>query len=177
MSRYHPLLVALHWILALAIVLALFMGTTVLGNTPNSDPQKIDLLRSHMTVGLVILGLMVLRLIVRYFTQKPAEVDTGNKLLNMAGKAVHYLFYLSVILMAGSGIATSKLAGLPGIVFDGSGAPLPENFDQFAPRIAHGILATILMLLIAGHVLGFLFHQFGLKDKLFSRMWFGRRIS
>lgn len=76
--------------------------------------------------------------------------------------------------MAGSGLATANMAGLPEIVFGGSGA-LPATFDDLPPRIAHGVLGAILTLLIAGHVAAFIYHQFVRKDHLFSRMWFGRR--
>ena len=42
MTRYHPLLVVLHWLLALMIIVALVMGSTSLDPIPNDDPAKID---------------------------------------------------------------------------------------------------------------------------------------
>jgi cytochrome b561 len=77
--------------------------------------------------------------------------------------------------MAGSGIGISILAGLPDIIFGGSGAPLPENFFQYPPRIAHAIIAKLLMLFVVLHIAGVIYHQFRLKDKLVSRMWFGKQ--
>jgi hypothetical protein len=47
-SRYHPLLAALHWLLALLLIAALALGALVLVNIPNSSPMKIEALRSHM---------------------------------------------------------------------------------------------------------------------------------
>src|SRR5262249_36913572 len=47
-SRYHPVLVVLHWFLALFIVAALALGALVLVKIPNTDPMKIEALRSHM---------------------------------------------------------------------------------------------------------------------------------
>jgi cytochrome b561 len=47
-SRYHPLLVTLHWVLAVLIIAALAVGFFRLAATPNSDPQKIGVLRVHM---------------------------------------------------------------------------------------------------------------------------------
>lgn len=175
MNRYHPALVALHWILALMIILGLIMGGNVLAETANSDPQKLVYLKIHMTAGIIILLLMVVRLIVRLVTKKPAHADIGNSLLNKIGVAAHYLFYLLVTLIGASGLATANLAGLPDIVFGASGAPLPASFDEFPSRVAHGILGFVLMLVIIGHVSAFLYHQFVRKDKLFSRMWFGHR--
>ena len=175
MKRYHPLLVVLHWLLAIMIIVGLFMGKNVLSATANTDPEKLVYLKMHMSAGIIILVLMTVRLVVRFFTTKPAHADIGNSFLNKLGIATHYLFYLVVILMAGSGLATANLAGLPEIVFGGSGAPLPADFSEYPPRAAHGILGVILLLLVVGHVLAFLYHQFVRKDSLFSRMWFGRR--
>lgn len=175
MTRYHPVLVALHWLLALMIVAGLLAGGLVLSETPNSDPAKIGVLRAHMTLGLAILVLMLLRLGLRLFTARPPAADAGHPALNRAGAAAHWLLYLLVIAMAVSGIATARLAGLPDIVFGGSGAPLPPDFGIYAPRAAHGLVATLLGLLILAHVAAALYHQLVRKDRLFARMWFGAR--
>ncbi|OIQ00193.1 MAG: cytochrome B [Zetaproteobacteria bacterium CG2_30_46_52] len=175
MKRYHPALVTLHWLLALMIITALIMGGAVMAEIPNSNPEKIDALKGHMSFGIIILSLMIIRLVVRFFTAKPPADDAGNATLNKIGVATHYAFYVVVILMALSGMATSIMAGLPDIVFGGSGAPLPETFNNLPPRIAHGILGALLGLLICAHIGAALFHQFIRKDNLFSRMWFGKR--
>lgn len=175
MKRYHPLLIVLHWLLALMIIMGLIMGGNVLSTTPNSDPEKLFFLKMHMSAGIIILVLMVIRFFIRFSTKNPPHVNIGNMFFNRLGVATHYLFYLVVILMAGSGLAIANLAGLFEIVFGASGTSLPVNFDEYPPRIAHGILSTVLILLIAGHIGAFLFHQYIRKDKLFSRMWFGKR--
>jgi len=87
----------------------------------------------------------------------------------------HYVLYLLVFAMAGSGIATSIQAGLPDIVFGGSGTAIAESMETLAPRIAHGIIAKVLFLTIILHVLAALYHQFIRKDGLLGRMWFGKR--
>lgn len=173
MKRYHPALVALHWIMAILILLALVMGSQVMAELPNSDPAKVDLLRNHMIVGGLILVLLIARFVTRRRTEHPPEADTGNALLNRLAPLTHWAFYLLVLGMCGSGIALSILSGLPDAVF-GNGA-LPESFDAFTPRIVHGAIATLLGLLIAAHVAAALYHQFMLKDGLFARMWFGNR--
>ncbi|WP_297478607.1 cytochrome b/b6 domain-containing protein [uncultured Photobacterium sp.] len=175
MKRYHPILVILHWLLAVMIILGLIMGGNVLSATSNTEPQRLFYLKMHMLTGIIILVLMLVRLVVRFVTVKPSYADIGNTLFNKLGVAIHYLFYLIVILMAGSGLAIASMAGLFEIVFTGSGAPLPETFNEFPPRMAHSILGGILTLLIAGHILAFIYHQFIRKDGLFSRMWFGLR--
>jgi len=175
MRRYHPILVTLHWLLAIMILLGLILGANVLSTTPNDVPAKLLYLKIHMTMGTIILVLMTVRLGVRFFTERPPAADIGNNLLDKLGVATHYLFYLVVILMAASGLATAITAGVPEIVYGGSGASLPATFDEIPPRRAHGAFGVVLLLLIIGHVLAFLYHQYVQKDGLFSRMWFGRR--
>ena len=79
-----------------------------------------------------------------------------------------------MLVMAGSGIAMSVLAGLPQIVFGGVGT-LPVDFNALPPRAVHGIVAKLLMLTIALHVAAALYHQFVRRDGLLARMGFGPR--
>ena len=176
-SRYHPLLVTLHWLLAVLIIAALIVGFFMLAATPNSDPQKIAVLRLHMAGGMLILALMVVRFIVRMLTSRPADATTGYPLLDRIAPITHYGFYVLVLLMVGTGFATGVLAGLPAIVFGGSGDPLPATFGTYPTWVAHGFIAVLLVAFIALHVLAALYHQFVRKDGLFRRMLFGRRVS
>ena len=62
-SRYHPMLVALHWILALLIPAALALGTLVMAKIPTTDPMKVDGARkfNHITyMDVLKLGLKVM---------------------------------------------------------------------------------------------------------------------
>jgi cytochrome b561 len=174
--RYHPLLVTLHWVLAVLIIAALVMGFFVLAAMPNVDPQKIGVLRVHMAGGMLILALMVIRFAVRMWTSRPAAATTGYALLDQIAPITHYGFYVLVLLMVGSGFTTAILAGLPAIVFGGSGAPLPPTFKIYPSFLAHGYIATILAAFIGLHVLAALYHQFVMKDQLFRRVFLGRRV-
>jgi len=78
MNKYHPALVILHWILVPAIIIALVMGGNVLSEIPNDSPEKVGALKGHMIVGLAILGLTLIRFIIRLRTDKPAHADIGN---------------------------------------------------------------------------------------------------
>src|SRR5262245_21826881 len=173
--RYHPVLVALHWFLAFFIIAALALGALVMAPTPNNDPAKIEALRAHMAGGGVILALMLVRLLLRARTAYPAPAQTGHPLLDWLAWGSHRLFYLLVLGMAGSGIATAIAAGLPGIVFAGHGT-LPPDLWAFTPRAVHYAVSRALMLLIALHVAGALYHTVILRDWLLRRMGFGRRV-
>jgi cytochrome b561 len=175
-NRYHGVLVALHWLLGLMILVGLFMGTFALEPVPNSDPAKVDGLRGHMINGMLIGGLMILRLIVRVRTSHPPAAPTGMAWADTIAPWTHWALYALVFVMVASGFAMSLMAGLPGIVFGGNGQPLPETFDVFWPRAIHGIAAKLLIALVVLHVAAALYHQFVKGDGLFRRMWFGRRV-
>lgn len=85
MKRYHPTLVALHWLMALMIFLALAAGNFMLDPMPNDAPDKAGALAGHMTVGLLIGGLLILRLVTRFKTTKPPHATTGNAMLDRIG--------------------------------------------------------------------------------------------
>jgi cytochrome b561 len=174
-SRYHPLLVTLHWLLAVLIVAALALGALVMVKIPNSDAMKLEALRSHMSGGVLILLLMLVRLFVRTRTTHPAPASAGNPMLDRLAWASHRLFYVVVLGMAGSGIFMALQTGLPGIVF-GRGGALPADFWVFPVRTVHYLFSRLLMALIALHVAGALYHTLILKDGLLRRMFFGRRI-
>lgn len=176
-SRYHPALVALHWLLALLLALALAMGTFVLKEIPNDSIDKIGALRGHMIVGVAIGALMLVRLIVRWRTRHPTAASTGHVLLDQLRSLAHTGLYLLVFAMVASGAAIALLSGLPEIVFGSAVLPLPETFAAYPPRAVHGWIAKALFLVIGFHLIGVLFHQFRLKDRLLSRMWFGSRAS
>lgn len=174
-NRYHPLLVALHWLTVPMIMFALIMGGNVLVDIPNSDPAKIDALRGHMLFGLGILALTLVRLLTRLVTRRPAPAHTGNAIADRLSQPAHRLLYAFVLIMAFSGVATSLITGLGEIVFFGSSASLPASFEGIAPRAVHGLIAKVLMVLIVLHVLAALYHQLFVKDRLLARMWFGKR--
>ncbi|MGB0440521.1 MAG: cytochrome b [Paracoccaceae bacterium] len=175
MTRYHPVLIALHWVVAVLILGALLVGGPMLEDTPNSSPDKVGALFGHMTVGLVILGLMGLRLIVKIATPAPAHADTGHGLLDRLGDVSHWGFYALVLGVVLSGVGIARGADLFAIVYGGSGAPLPDSFADLGARVGHGILTKVLLALVGLHVAGWAYHQFILKDGLIRRMWFGGR--
>jgi cytochrome b561 len=173
-SRYHPALAALHWLLALLIIAALALGALVMAKLPNSDPHKLEALRSHMSGGVLILLLMLVRLFVRRRTAHPAPATAGHPFLDRVAWLSHRLFYGAVIAMAGSGIVMALQTRLPWVIFLGEGA-LPADFWAFPIRYVHYGVSRLLMALIALHIAGALYHALVLRDGLLKRMLFGRR--
>lgn len=173
--RYHPVLVVLHWLLALLLIGTLLAGFFLVGVMPNTNPHKIGVLKLHMAGGMLILALMLLRFVVRLVTAKPPPAQTGSATLDRLVPLGHLAMYGLVVLMVATGYATGILAGLPDIVFAGSGQPLPPDFHVFWTRVAHGWLAILLAIAIVLHIGAALYHHFGRRDGLLRRMTFGPR--
>jgi len=175
-SRYHPALVALHWLLAVLIVAALALGALVMARMSNSDPMKIEALRSHMTGAALILALMLARLALRAGTAHPPPATAGHAWLDRLAWGSHRLLYVLVFAQVASGVALALDAGLPEIVFAGRGA-LPDDFWAFTPRAFHYAFSRALMALIGLHVAAALYHALIRRDGLLRRMGFGRRFA
>ncbi len=172
-SRYHPLLVLLHWALAGLVIAALALGALVMAKIPNTDPMKLEALRSHLIGGTLILVLMLARLVLRFRTEHPAAASPGHPLLDRIAWASHRLLYIAVIGMPVSGLILAFQSGLPWILF--SGGKLPADFWVYSFRTVHYLVSRVLMALIALHIAGALYHTLVLRDGLLRRMFFGRR--
>jgi cytochrome b561 len=174
-TRFHPVLVSLHWLTAVVILAPLAFGALYLAEMPNSAPVKIGALRVHMTVGALVGGLMLVRLFVRFGTRHPAPAGTGSPLLDRLAWASHRLLYMAVFGQVASGLLLAWQADLLALVF-GARGPLPTDFWVFPMRSVHYSFSRLLMTLIGLHVLGAAYHTFIRRDGLLGRMFFGRRV-
>jgi cytochrome b561 len=176
-NKYHPALVLLHWLLAWFIIGSLLFGFFVLRTMPNTDPHKIDMLEWHMGLGMAILAAMLVRLVVRWRTAKPAPAGLGTPASARAAGRAHLAFYVLVVGMVASGYATALIAHLNDIVFARNGAPLPPSFDAYPTFHLHGWIAALLAILVTLHAAGALWHWLVRRDGVMRRMgWGGRRV-
>ncbi len=175
MSRYHPLLVLLHWLLALLIFAAFLLGVFALAEKPNT-PEKIIPLGVHIALGTLTLLLTVIRFIVRRVTLKPLRrvknpLSKPKPLIVTMAEPVQYLLYLFTFLMSLTGIGLTLQAG----VLTGSGIQLPADFYAFPLRTVHGVLSTGLFVLIVLHLLTWVYFQFLKGENALAWMWFNRK--
>lgn len=168
-KRYNTTMVVLHWVLAIVILGAIFMGAVVLDEMDSDHPQKILLLKLHIIVGAGILLFTLLRLFVRLRTAQPAPLVSNHKWMDMLAVTVHYLLYLLTILTVLSGLTLAISADLPAVLLNHIGE-LPKDYDDFLAHEAHEIFANLLLITILLHAAAAFYHQFILKDGLLSRM-------
>jgi cytochrome b561 len=162
--------------LAVFILAALGLGAFKMAPMPNTDPMKSEALRAHMTGGLVILVLMLLRLITRRATLHPAAASAGAPVLDRLARLSHGALYLLVITMALSGLAMSLQTGIIPLVA-GAHPAIPPDFWEFPIRRVHYLISRLLIGLITLHLAGVLFHTFIRRDGLLRRMALGRRFA
>jgi len=172
--RYHPMLVALHWLVALAVIGNLAVGLLVLEGMANTDPAKPGWLRLHMASGIMIAVLLVIRLVTRLATAKPPVPNEGP--LRWLAIGNHWALYLVTFAVAITGLGTAQLGGLFPIL-EGKSIALPQSFDAIPPFAGHALFSTVLLGLIALHFVAALWHAFAQRDNVLPRMWFGARRS
>lgn len=171
---YAPLAILLHWTLAVLIIGMVALGWYML--EIEDDPGSAWYFNLHQSIGLVIAGLVLLRLVWRLGHPPgplPASVPSWQAKVS---RATHGLLYAAMVAMPTFGIIGSLLSK-NGIVFFGTALPrvfeanhdLAETFFE-----AHSFTAWILVALVSLHVLAGLKHLLVDKDGVFQRMWFSR---
>lgn len=169
--RYGAVAMAMHWATALAIFGLLASGLIM--DDMADQAAKTSILRVHVSIGIAVLVLTLLRLGWWAFADRKPEEPAGQpKWQAAAARWVHRLFYAVIIVMGASGIAMIALSGAGFILFAGAAGPLPD-FELFPPRAAHGLAAWALMAMIAAHVAAALYHQLVRGDRLLGRMGLG----
>lgn len=157
MKRYHPLHVILHWIMAVLILFALFSGDII--------PLKI-----HITTGLIITGFLLIRLVIKFQKRTLLPSKRENTILSRISRIMHFAIYALIIGVIASGLAMAVQAELFQALIN-VGA-LQVEYQKLPIHFIHASLTKVLLGTIFLHIIAALFHQFILKDRLFSRMWF-----
>jgi cytochrome b561 len=171
---YAPLAIWLHWTLAVLIIGMVALGWYML--EIEDDPGSAWFFNLHKSIGLVIAGLVLLRLVWRLsHPPRPLPASVPSWQVN-ASRATHGLLYAAMIAMPTFGIIGSLLSN-KGIVFFGTALPrvLDANHDLAETFFeAHSLTAWILVVLVSLHVLAGLKHLVIDKDGVFQRIWFSR---
>jgi cytochrome b561 len=170
-TRYHPTSIALHWLLALAIVGSLAVGL-YMTSLPMS-PTRLKLYNWHKWAGVLILTLSAARLLWRLAHKPPAALPAPAWQLK-AAHATHAALYVLFFAVPLAGWAYSSAAGFPIVLFGVLPLPdfvpadrtLAETIKPLHKWLAYALAATVLL-----HVAAALKHHFVDRDGLLHRMW------
>jgi len=164
----------LHWLTAVLVFAALLIGFTMI----NALGSYAALVGVHMTIGVTILVVTVVRLINRLRSTPPNWPSTIGRLEGRIVSLSERAMYTLLLAQPLVGWAMVSAAGRPPVVFGGWHLPriAPFDADVYAVlRQTHTVLAVLLVVVIAAHVSAILLHTLTLRDGMLSRMTFSKR--
>ena len=169
-TRHFNLLArVLHWSMALAITIMLFVGAAMVVSLRYRE-QLLDL---HRPLGLAILLLAIVRLANRLRHAPPPLPADLPRLQVWAAKASHWLLYALMLAMPLIGWGMLSAGAYPVVLFNGVNLPaiLPHSPALYGfLRPLHGVLAYLLFFTVLGHLGAALFHAWVRRDGVFGQM-------
>ncbi len=141
-KRYHPALVALHWLIFILIFATAYFVLVAGGEGRRQASLTIAGLPSigiHMILGLLVLVLLIVRLVVRLTTRHPDWATAGNRFLDLMGALTHWGLYIFTFAITITGlilaIQTNRLNRVfnPSSAFAGGFAARQSQAGQVPP--------------------------------------------
>ena len=170
--QYGAIARALHWWSALFFFVMFFVGL-YMTDLEKTDPLRGSLFQFHISLGILIFGLTVIRILWKLKEVQPDFPATMSETQIKIAKATYGLLYLLLLLIPLSGYVIVTTAGknpgffglfeLPNLI--GKDEALHEQAEE-----VHEFLAWTAILLVAGHILMALKHHFIDKDNLLLKM-------
>jgi cytochrome b561 len=164
----------LHWLGAATILLMLALGF-IMVNFVAEPGRRFDLYQWHKSLGLFVLGLMLVRILCRFARPAPLRLPATPLWRDRAARAMHGLLYALTIALALAGYAMVSSSPLP--------LPVALPFGLHAPNLLapdyglserfkamHHVLAALLALSVTGHVAAALKRHFIDCDGTLRRM-------
>lgn len=176
--RYSLIQRLVHWAVAIIAIGVLAIGLTLgwLGFDGVKAKFGMDttnfLYKYHKSFGVVLLGLMTLRVLLKLSLGKPEYRPALPRFNKAASEAVHGLLYVALLAQPVIGWAATAAGGFP-IEFFGWVLP---GFLSKDPELSktlyglHGAIGWMIVALIAVHVGAALMHWLVLRDNVMKRM-------
>ena len=172
-DHYGAVAIALHWIMAVLLVVLLAMGLYMV-RIPDAgfDKLKINLIVYHKEIGILVLLLMLLRWAWRFVNGLPVLVASLPDWQKLSARFVHLCFYALMLALPMTGWLMSSAAGFP-VPFLGIYLPDLVGYDDHLFHVladVHKWLAYALIPLIAIHMGAALWHHFVERDATLKKM-------
>lgn len=176
--RYNLAQRLLHWLIVVLAIGLLGVGLTLgnlgyEGTVAAFGSDTTDLLYTyHKTFGVLMLGLMVLRLALRLGLGAPPYQQPLAAWQRAASRTVHGLFYVVLLAMPVVGWLGTAAGGFP-VQFFGWELPGLIGKDEALGKTLfqiHGWLGWVLIGLILIHVAAALMHWLIQRDGVMERM-------
>jgi cytochrome b561 len=182
--RYTRVAIFLHWTIALLILFNLLLGFFMEGF---QQPLRHQIVELHISSGLTVLALTVLRIVWRLTHTPPPFTPGTKKWEERTAHFAHALLYIMMLAMPLTGWSIISAhpprpgsgANVWGFLHVPALAPIaridPAIQKQVHDNIvtAHSIGGWILVGLLLLHIAGALKHQFYDRQREFARMGVG----
>lgn len=161
----------LHW-----LIVALIIAQVILASIAEDLPlgmKKLAMYARHKSVGITILGLVVLRLLWRWLNPTPLLPTTLKPYERVLAGLTHVGLYVILFAMPLTGWMMTSARGFPVSWFGFFQLPdfVPKNDALFeGMKTTHHALAAALYAVVFLHVAAALKHHFFLKDDVLRRM-------
>ena len=177
-ERYHLSQRILHWVVAVLVISGLAAGMTLgtLGFEGARDlfgPGMTGALYvAHKTTGVLVLGLMIIRVGVRLRYGQPPYATPLPQVQRIAAGTVHTLLYGLLLAMPVVGWLATAAGGHPINFFIWELPPLIGEKEALARALFwwHGALGWLLLVLVLGHLGAALHHWRIRRDTVMQRM-------
>lgn len=173
-ARYPLRTRILHWLTAVLVFTMLLIGFAMV----NSIGSYASLRALHMTLGITVLAIVVVRAANRFTHRVPKLPDTVGWVEHKLVVGSELALYALLLAQPLVGWAMVSASGIPVVIFGSLSLPRIAPFDAglyFALRQTHSLLAYTLVVVIAAHVSAVLLHTLTLRDGMLSRMAFAVR--
>ena len=177
-ERYHVTARLMHWIMALGFVFMWACGYAMTTLVEDDSPLEELLFDLHISVGVTLLALLVLRIAIRLVHRPPPLPATIRGVERKAAHLGHAALYALPALVIAAGWAASNFGGhavqwfgveMPR-VFPETGEALQDLSEDVHMWLAYGMLAVA-----AGHVAAAFKHRWLDGHDVIRRMTFGVR--
>ena len=174
-SRYDPVAVTLHWVIAFSIIFMIPLGLWM-------DALPIDIrfgaYTLHKSIGITVLALSIFRFIWRLMNPPPALPDNMKPIEKLMAHTAHWVLYFLIVAMPLTGwIMVSATHKYPTVFFwftEVPFLPMPEGinahethetFEDLHLYLAYGAIALVTL-----HIAAALKHHFINRDSVLRRM-------
>jgi cytochrome b561 len=173
-GQYGAIAKLFHWVTLGLMLVALPLGFVI---QHVKDASKMGFYALHESAGLTILFVALARLAWRRLSPPPSQPNDMPKLMRTISTAVHHALYALLILQPLLGFLATNAWGFP---MQGATAylgfiELPKFMEAWEGlakilSLLHSIGGWLLVVLIALHIAGALFHHAIRRDGTLMRM-------
>lgn len=174
--RYGAVAQLFHWLTAILVVAAYFMGPG--GSEQRVYSSAVDFSRQvHETLGISVFVIVLLRGLWRFIDRVPEDPPMASWMKH-SSKVVHLLLYGLLIATPITAIVGAWLEGHPlTLLAFGNIGPMLSQAHGIGQSVAsiHPILGDAILWVAGLHAAAALFHHFFLRDGVLVSMLPGRQ--